>query len=264
MASPTKATRFDALLLAAGKGSRLEPLTKIIPKCLCPVAGEPILGFWIQKLISAGADNIWINGHYHAHMVTHYLKQRGWWNRIHWRYEPHLLGTGGTLRTVLAETRARAGERPLLVIHADNYSHIDLKQFAQTHVRQTQLTSSLATMALFLTDRPELCGIVTHDQQGMLTGFTEKPKHANSRMANAAIYFIEPKKLLKSNINLEAISDISLDLIPQLIHRAYTYLHRGLHIDIGNIPDYAQALLSPYQRSTLCSEKKSKLPEAFA
>ncbi len=235
---------FDTLLLTAGHGRRLQPITNLIPKCLCPVQGEPILGFWIQKLIQSGADRI---GHAQADLVTNYLRTKGWWDRIDWRYEKQLKGTGGTLNTILKE--AKPYLKPLFVIHADNYSNIDLRSMYEYHQNQvkhqkTGTEKCLATVSLFYSSRPQHCGIVTRNELGIMTSFKEKPNKPNSNLANAAIYLIEPQRLIESEISLENIQDISLDLMPHFVGRAQTYLHQGIHIDIGHLGAYRDALLS--------------------
>ena len=86
------------LLLAAGFGTRLRPLTFDIPKCLIEVDKKPILGFWLNKLEDFGVERILINTHYLADKVNHFLDNNYLQNRkIKKFHEKKLLGTAGTL-----------------------------------------------------------------------------------------------------------------------------------------------------------------------
>ena len=89
---------FKALLLAAGLGTRLKPITKNIPKCLVRVGNEPILGIWLNNLSKAGCESVLINTHYFSNQVEDYLKKKEFGNmQIVTSYESSLLGTAGTL-----------------------------------------------------------------------------------------------------------------------------------------------------------------------
>ena len=89
---------FRALLLAAGLGTRLRPLTMQTPKCLVPIGGEPLLGHWLRKLELAGCDSVLVNTHYLAEQVKAFLQS--WQSprmNVSSVHEPELLGTAGTL-----------------------------------------------------------------------------------------------------------------------------------------------------------------------
>ena len=87
-----------ALLLAAGLGTRLRPITTYTPKCLVPIGGEPLLGRWLRKLEAVGCDSVLVNTHYLADQVDAFLQN---WHSstmsVQASYEPQLLGTAGTL-----------------------------------------------------------------------------------------------------------------------------------------------------------------------
>ena len=105
-----------ALLLAAGLGTRLRPLTMHTPKCLVPINGEPLLGRWLRNLEQVGCEAVLVNTHYLAEQVTAYLQS---WNStiaIQNVYEHELLGTAGTLRANQAFFANSTG----MLIHADN------------------------------------------------------------------------------------------------------------------------------------------------
>src|ERR1700674_1800341 len=86
-----------ALLVAAGIGSRLRPLTDVVPKCLIPINGRPLLGLWLEMLQEAGFDEVVVNLHHHADLVREYVWRSPYARLVTLVHEPELLGTGGTL-----------------------------------------------------------------------------------------------------------------------------------------------------------------------
>ena len=87
-----------ALLLAAGLGTRLRPITDSVPKCLVPIRGRPLLGYWFDILFRGGVDRALVNLHYHADAVRSFIPASPWRGRIETVYEEKLLGTAGTAR----------------------------------------------------------------------------------------------------------------------------------------------------------------------
>ena len=117
---------FRTLLLAAGLGTRLRPITLNTPKCLVPIQGEPLLGRWLRQLDLNGCDSVLINTHYLAEEVEAFLKS--WQSStmsVETVYEPVLLGTAGTLLANQEFFRSGTG----LLIHADNVMAASLKDF---------------------------------------------------------------------------------------------------------------------------------------
>src|SRR5579859_5207873 len=121
MSSPVK-----AILLAAGLGTRLRPLTDTIPKCLVTIAGRPLLDFWMDRLVEAGVREARINTHALADRVRDYIARVNRSGLLHLSesYEPDLLGSAGTIAAnpSLADD---AGE--VIIIYADNLSDVDLR-----------------------------------------------------------------------------------------------------------------------------------------
>src|SRR5262249_7623313 len=111
-----------ALILAAGLGTRLRPLTDSVPKCLIGIEGIPLLEYWIDALERAGIAQALVNTHHFSEQVREYLSQR---NRVgdcyvHEAYEPQLLGSAGT---VTANRCWADDASEMLIIYADNYSN---------------------------------------------------------------------------------------------------------------------------------------------
>src|SRR5258707_15359828 len=86
-----------ALLLAAGLGSRLRPITATTPKCMVMINGRPLLDYWLELLFGAGVERVLINTHWLAEQVDAHVKASRWTSRIDLIHEGKLLGTGGTV-----------------------------------------------------------------------------------------------------------------------------------------------------------------------
>jgi len=233
-----------ALLLAAGLGTRLRPITLHTPKCLVQVAGEPLLGRWLRQLEAAGCEAVLINTHYLADQVEAFLQQRppgpmG----VHTIHESELLGTAGTLLSNHAFFEDSTG----LLIHADNAMGENLGGFLAAHEARPALC--LLTMLTFRTDQPRSCGIVVTDSQGVLTAFHEKVAYPPGNCANGALYaFDAPFLDCLAGMNPQP-SDFSTEVIPALIGRIQTWHTNQPYLDIGTPAALANAqiLLAPAQ-----------------
>jgi mannose-1-phosphate guanylyltransferase len=224
-----------AVLLAAGLGTRLRPLTDTVPKCLVPIHGRPLLDYWIDQLTTAGISSFVINTHYLPRAVEAHVSQSPARDRITLVHEEQLLGTGGTL---LANRRHYAGET-ILVAHADNLCVCDFGAFLRGHDRRP--AAAVMTMMTFATDRPSSCGIVSIDGSGIVRAFEEKPAHPTSNLANGAVYIFEPAVIeLLCQFNRDVV-DLSTEVIPQLVGRINTWHNDQIHHDIGTYAGLAAA-----------------------
>src|SRR5688572_9247484 len=153
--------RCKALLLAGGLGTRLKPLTDTVPKCLVPIAGKPLIGYWFDRLKEAGVLDLVVNTHHLPDPVNAYLAQVNAEGplRVTASYEPVLLGSAGTI----TKNRSLVDDADeCLVIYADNLSSVDLRQVLAFHRGHTDPI----TMMLFHTAYPSQCGIAALDEQG--------------------------------------------------------------------------------------------------
>jgi mannose-1-phosphate guanylyltransferase len=216
-----------ALLLAAGLGTRLRPLTDRIPKCLVPVHGKPLLGYWLDLLLNAGIERVLVNTHYLPVPVREFVASSPWRTRITLAHEHSLLGTGGTI----LRNRAYFEDGAFLVAHADNLTRFDVDAFRERH--QKRPAGVDITMMTFDTDAPQTCGIVEEDARGIVVGFHEKVGTPPGSRANAAVYILEPgvigflESLGKGEI------DVSTEVIPGYMGRICTFHNAGYHRDIG-------------------------------
>lgn len=214
------------LLLAAGEGTRLRPLTEVKPKCLLPVLGKPILGRWIDQILSFSHAKIYVNTHYKSREVGDYLTKAYPNNeRIHTIHESTLLGTAGTLVSLFEDRR-----EDIIAIHVDNFSEIDLKKFVSVF---EHLENGNALAATFKTDNYKNSGMVEIDSQRIIQSYDHKPSHSKFNDANAGLYAFPKEVLEKLELDNKRPLDIALDILPHLMGRIYSFPIEGIHIDIG-------------------------------
>ena len=231
-----------ALLLAAGLGTRLRPITLHTPKCLVPVAGEPLLGRWLRQLEAAGCEAVLINTHYLADQVEKFLQERppsamG----VHTIHEPELLGTAGTMLANRAFFESSTG----LLIHADNAMAGDLQGLLDAHAARP--AQCLLSMLTFRTDQPRSCGIVAIDDSGVVNAFHEKVADPPGNCANGALYAFDPEFVEFLTRMHPQPSDFSIQVIPTLMGRIQTWHTQKPYLDIGTPAALANAqnLLAP-------------------
>jgi len=223
---------LKVLLLAAGLGTRLKPITNEIPKCLVPINGRPLLDYWLEMLTEAGLRDILINLHYFPDKVTTYLKGSRYADIARTVFETDLLGTGGTL---VANADYFCGSQ-VMMIHADNLSRFDVLAYLKAHNSRPHDTAM--TMMTFRTDAPETCGIVALDARGVVTNFYEKIENPPGNLANGAVYILEPEVLEYAKSLGKSFVDFSLDIIPAFQSKIYTWENKVYHRDIGNLESY--------------------------
>ena len=216
-----------AILLAAGFGTRLRPITDIVPKCLVNINGKPLLDIWLEKLFGAGVERVLINTHYLSKIVEDFVNQSEYKSKIDLLHEPVLLGTAGTLFAC----EKFVGNEPVILAHADNLSTFNVLDFIGTH--KSRPPQCNMTMMLFKTKDPKSCGIVELDEMGVVVGFHEKSMNPPSTLANAAIYIVEPGLISEFHSKNPQATDISTQIIPKNLGRIFTYLNTHYHRDIG-------------------------------
>lgn len=224
-----------AILLAAGFGSRLRPLTDAMPKCLVPINGQPLLDIWLQNLTGAGIGPFLINTHYLAEQVAAYVQASPYKNQVTLVNEQELLGTAGTL---IANHGFYHGE-DVLMLHADNYCLADFSAFMRAHRQRP--AECVMTMMTFCTDNPASCGIVELDQRGVVTKFHEKVASPPGNLANGAIYLLSHELLNHIATEMKSATDFSTEIIQQFLGRIYTYQTDQAFIDIGTPAAYKKA-----------------------
>ena len=221
--------KIKAILLAAGYGTRLRPLTLTTPKCLIEVNGIPLLKHWLIKLEKLGCSEVIINTHYLSKKVLEFTKSyKSLKLKITTSHEKEILGTAGTLIKHLDFFKDSTG----LLIHADNYTDDDLRDFLNNHYLRPK--NCIITMLTFDTENPSSCGIVLKDKRGIVIDFHEKSEQNYGNCANGAIYAFDDQfiQILK-NFSYE-INDFSIDVLPAIVGRIFSWHTSKFFLDIGN------------------------------
>jgi NDP-sugar pyrophosphorylase family protein len=129
---------MKAMILAAGEGTRLRPLTTVCPKALMPVVNKPVMGRVIEFLKAHGIREIMVNAHHHYQKLVDYLQQGDPFDiKIEIRVEKEILGTGGGIRN----TRDFWDRAPFVVINGDVLTDIDLREVYDSHLKRNNLVT---------------------------------------------------------------------------------------------------------------------------
>jgi mannose-1-phosphate guanylyltransferase len=225
-----------AMLLAAGLGTRLRPLTDSMPKCLVPIKSQPLLGIWLERLTHAGIGPFLINTHYLASQVESFIEASPFRDQVTLINELELHGTAGTLIANLDFFKGEDG----LLIHADNYCLADFTFFQQAH--RNRPPDCLMTMMTFRADNPSSCGIVELDEHGVVIGFHEKVGKPPGNLANGAVYILSSELLKRLATDLHhTVKDFSTELLNRFVGRIYSYETSEVFLDVGTLEAYEQA-----------------------
>lgn len=214
-------------MLAAGRGARLKPLTNLWPKCLMPIHGAPLLSYWLHQCGKVKGASTFINTHHLACIVDEFLENNIQIENMSKISEPNLLGTGGTIINAYNLLKGR----PTVIVHADNYSSIELTDFITAHEKSRSEQDIEISMGVFDCEDPKQCGICVTDERNILTEFYEKQDDPPGRKANAAVYIFESSVI--DFIRKKSCVDLSIDVLPKYLNKIMTYHIDGIHRDIG-------------------------------
>ncbi len=223
---------MKALLLAAGLGTRLRPLTNKMPKCLVPINGRPLLDYWLEKIFLSGIEECLINTHYKSEAVDNYINKTKYREKIKLIYEPKLLGTAGSLKKNIKFFSNSNG----LLIYADNFSTFNLNNFLADSLSMPK--QCLISMLTFKCDDPSQAGIVKLNHKNIMLDFIEKPKYSKNRLANAGIFFMSKDFIKYISLMKKTVFDFSVDIIPFLKNKIYCIETNEIFYDIGTIKNY--------------------------
>jgi len=171
---------MKAVILAAGLGTRLKPLTNRTPKPMLRLNGKPILEYTIRSFPKEVTDIILVV-HYRRHQIKQYFKTRFLGKRIHYVYQPKLIGNWDAL---LRAQRFLKNEKRFFVSYADDlYSAADIRKMLR-YSRALLVTQS---------KNPERYGVVKTDTKGYVASIIEKPKIYVGRLINVGVYILGPE-----------------------------------------------------------------------
>jgi NDP-sugar pyrophosphorylase family protein len=191
---------MKAMILAAGLGTRLRPLTDDRPKALVTVAGRTLLEIALARLRAFGVREVIVNAHHYAEMIAEYLKANGNFGmRIELSREEELLDTGGGLKK--AAYFFSGSQEPFIVHNVDVISTIDLARMMRFHTEK----KALATLAV---QERESSRQLLFDEQGLLYGRRAgrnaeaefvRPAREAQALAFCGIHVLSPQIFAKIN-----------------------------------------------------------------
>ncbi len=234
---------MKALILAAGEGQRLRPLTLDRPKPMVSVAGKPVLEHLISWLRGYGIQEIAINLHHCPDVIPGYFGDGAPWDvRLTYSYEPTILGSAGAIKELepfFSDT--------FLVIYGDVLTDMNLADLVSFHREALwEGPAPLVSLALYEVDNPTECGIVDLDERRRIRRIVEKPASHEvfGNLANAGICVMEPAVM--GQIKAGRFADIARDLLPTLLKRnrlirGYLIDPETYLVDIGIPERYVQA-----------------------
>jgi len=233
---------MKALVLAAGLGTRLRPITDTVPKCLLPIAGKPLLQYHLDSLSHYGVEEVLINAHYLSGQVEDFLKvyrQHHPNIKIRTVFEPELLGSAGTLR---ANENFFKDEEDFFIVYGDNLTNINYGKLLDFH-KQRQ---GIATIACYLEQNPKAKGVVSFDQNRQISGFKEKPQDhpGHPDYASGGVYILNKKVFGHIQHFQEKPLDFGSHLFPHFLALGlpmHVYLMNEFLLDIGTLENYNKA-----------------------
>jgi mannose-1-phosphate guanylyltransferase len=228
---------MKAMVLAAGLGLRMRPLTLLRAKPALPVLNRPLLHWTMERLARAGARDVVVNLHHLPETVTEVLGSgRRFGLRIRYAREETILGTGGGPRAV----RGWLGKEPLLIVNGDVLFDLDLRRLLAAH----RASGARATLALRQNPVPYAYSPVVSDRKGRILSIAGRPKRAHGAVTMfASVHVLDPALLDRLP---EGVSDSVLDLyIPLLAEGAHLQgvRTRGAWYDFGRPSLYRDAQL---------------------
>jgi len=227
---------MKAMIMAAGVGSRLMPMTADIPKPMIPMVNQPLMANTVQVLNAHGFKSIIANLHYHADVISSYFGDgREFGVDMRYSYEEVLLGTAGGVKRCewfLNDT--------FVIVSGDALTDIDLTELLKAH----RAKGALASIALAEVPDVENFGVVVTDENGLIRSFQEKPRpeQALSRLVNTGIYVFEPE--IFEQIPGERFYDFGKQVFPHLVKIGapfYGLTMNNYWCDVGNIDTYRMA-----------------------
>jgi NDP-sugar pyrophosphorylase family protein len=227
------------MVMAAGLGTRLRPLTDVLPKPMVPIANRPVLHHLLNLLARHDVREVGINIHAFPELIQRYFGDGSALGmRIEWSYEEELLGTAGGTKKLEPFWE----HETILVTSGDGLHDVDVTALLGHHRR----TSALATLALKPVDDPSAYGVAILDRDTRIRGFQEKPSRdeARSDLANCGVYVIEPELL--DRVPAGAFHDFGHDVWPALVQAGepiYGYTTMAYWNDVGGLDELRNSIL---------------------
>jgi NDP-sugar pyrophosphorylase family protein len=230
---------MKAMVMAAGLGTRLRPLTDFLPKPMMPVANRPVLHHLLNLLRRHDVTEVGINVHAYPEIIQAYFGDgSNLGMSIEWSYEDELLGTAGGTKKL----EEFWGGETILITSGDGLHDVDVTALLGHHRR----TGALATLTVKPVSDPSSYGVVILDRDTRVRGFQEKPTRdeARSDLANCGIYVIEAELL--DRIPGGTFHDFGNDVWPSLVaanEEVYAYTTMAYWNDVGDLDELRNTIL---------------------
>ena len=227
---------MKALILAAGEGTRLRPLTLTCPKPMLPVGDAPLLVYLFRWLLGQGIRDIAINLHYLPQVITDFVGDGSRFGvNVIYSPEDPILGSAGAAKKLEGYL-----DSPFIVVYGDMLLDVELDPLIGLHMD----SGSVLTIGLMEVEDPSTKGVVRLDERGRVLRFVEKPKHGEIEgcLVSAGIYLVN--KTVLQYIPDGTYYDFGHDLIPRLLTAGVPVFARkldGYLLDIGTPESYRKA-----------------------
>ena len=229
------------MILAAGVGSRLDPLTSQIPKPLCPILGKPVMEHIVSLCKSHGFINLSANTHVMADKIsTHFQDIEKQGIKLNLVYEKQLTGVAGGVRSC----RKHLTDGVILIIMSDALTDVDLTELYEAHIN----SNCAVTAAIKEVEDTTQYGVTVTDTNNRIISFQEKPRpeEAKSNLANTGIYFFNQSVLNEIPPESEVLKyDIATDLFQKLMKKnipLQAIKTKKYWADIGTLKQYLQSI----------------------
>jgi mannose-1-phosphate guanylyltransferase len=249
---------MKALILAAGRGTRVRPLTDSLPKPLIPIVNKPVMEFLVEHLSHYGFDQIMVNTSFMAPQIeNHFGDGHRFGVEIAYSFEGYEsqgrlitepLGSAGAIRKI--HKHSEFFDQTFVVLCGDAVIDVDFHALLRFHREK----KAMATMVLREVPKEQVqsYGVVVTNHYGRVVEFQEKPdpEEAKSRMVNTGIYIFEPEVL--NWIPEEGPFDIGSQLFPRMAELGAPLFALNIEtpwqwLDIGQIPDFHQVNMQALQ-----------------
>lgn len=235
---------YKAMVMSAGVGSRLDPLTKSVPKPLVPICNKPVMDILLENLRSIGVRDVVANTYYLAEqIVARYIKND---LGINFNYitEETLSGTAGGVKK--CQFFFNEGE-DFFVLSADGVTNADLMKGMEIH-KKSGAIATIGVKPVKEEDIPNF-GVVVTDSDGYILEFQEKPaiKDAKSNLINTGIYIFNYK--IFDYIPVGEFYDFAKNVFPKLLedHAINVFPVEEYWSDIGTLDQYRQSTLDLFE-----------------
>lgn len=229
-----------AMIMAAGVGSRLDPLTQEVPKPLVPIANKPVMDILLEKLLDISIKDVVANTHYKAEKIIERYKDNAMGINFSYVHETTLSGTAGGVKK--CQFFFDEGE-DFLILSADGLSNADLKAGIESH-KKSGAIASIGIKKIAIEEIPHF-GVVVTDSEGFISEFQEKPSisEAKSDCINTGIYIFNYK--IFDYIPENIFYDFAKNVFPELLAKGIkinTFPVDAYWSDIGTIAQYSQSI----------------------